>query len=493
MRQRKMTFDGLVWARPSPIAHRGAQEFLVRDASHFLPCKDVNETNHLQRAYNLLLHPLRNIPSPKLWTCSQLPYTYHWIRGELTFVVHDLHKIYGDTVRLTPNRVAFAHPDAWQQIRENGKDPVWYHMSRLNILGADRKNHSRVLRTLASGFSAKAIQAQEGLLAGYVDLFISQLKKLAPATHDGGGGVVDLSAWLSFFAFDIIADLSFGESPFNCLANGVYHPWVYTWLAGGGGDGQKKIGLDQQLEYALAQVKKRLEDPDGLRDEKRKANGRDKVIAFIGAMTTTSNSNPREMTEHEIAANAMLLVTAGSETATTALACAVYYIASISQVQKRLAEEYMLAVLDEAMRRMPPVPRNMPRVVGAKGGDAICGWYLQYGTVLDIWPWAINHLENNFTKAYDFIPERWLDVDEFEGVRFNKDRYGASQPFSVGPRNCISKNLAYLEMRMVLARLVWNFDLELFGEEAKKFPDCKGYAVWIKRRLYIELKPVLRD
>lgn len=32
---------------------------------------------------------------------------------------------------------------------------------------------------LASGFSAKAMQVQEELLSGYVDLFISELKKLA--------------------------------------------------------------------------------------------------------------------------------------------------------------------------------------------------------------------------------------------------------------------------------------------------------------------------
>jgi cytochrome P450 len=36
----------------------------------------------------------------------------------------------------------------------------------------------------------------------------------------------------------------------------------------------------------------------------------------------------------------------------------------------------------------------------------------------------------------------------------------ASQPFSYGPRNCIGRNLAYVEMKLIIARLVWTFDLE---------------------------------
>ncbi|KAK4162922.1 cytochrome P450 [Cladorrhinum sp. PSN259] len=497
-------------------------------------------------AYNLFFHPLRHIPGPKLWACSQFPYTYYWVCGKLGFIVRDFHQVYGDTVRIAPNRVSFTHPDAWNQIRghrkagsgqaENGKDPLIFDIIRpTSILGADRDDHSRIRRTLANGFSAKAMQAQEGLIAGYVDLLFSKLKTLGPTN----GGVVDLSAWLNFFAFDLIADLAFGESSYNCLANGEYHPWVLAilsaqqqfallaavvWHFGRKGfdvvkwasswlSGSSRLAQDQQTQYALAQVRKRVEEgPDGNRDEKRKQSDRDKVIDFIGSMTMPSRSGQREMSETEIAANSRLLVMAGSETVTTALGCAVYFLAIMPRVQKRLAEEirgqfsreeditmlsvnnlkYMLAVLDESMRIMPPVPGNQPRVVGTKGGDTICGWYLPEGTALDIWTWAANHLERNFTRAKDFIPERWLDVDEFEGVRFNKERHGASQPFSVGPRNCIGKNLAYVEMRMILARLVWNFDLELSGEESKKFLDCKSYSTWVKRQLHVKLTPVAR-
>jgi cytochrome P450 len=41
------------------------------------------------------------------------------------------------------------------------------------------------------------------------------------------------------------------------------------------------------------------------------------------------------------------------------------------------------------------------------------------------------------------------------------DKKATLQPFSFGPRNCIGKNLAYAELRLILARMIWNFDLSL--------------------------------
>ena len=38
-------------------------------------------------------------------------------------------------------------------------------------------------------------------------------------------------------------------------------------------------------------------------------------------------------------------------------------------------------------------------------------------------------------------------------------RHSMVQNFSFGPRNCIGKYLAWAEMRLVLARMVWTFDI----------------------------------
>lgn len=42
------------------------------------------------------------------------------------------------------------------------------------------------------------------------------------------GGVVDIVRWFNFATFDIIGDLTFGES-FGCLESGELHPWI-AWV-----------------------------------------------------------------------------------------------------------------------------------------------------------------------------------------------------------------------------------------------------------------------
>ena len=54
------------------------------------------------------------------------------------------------------------------------------------------------------------------------------------------------------------------------------------------------------------------------------------------------------------------------------------------------------------------------------------------------------------------------------------------QPFSFGPRNCIGKNLAYAELRLILARVIWNFDLAMPRGLLQKDGDY-----WAKQRAYV--------
>lgn len=49
-----------------------------------------------------------------------------------------------------------------------------------------------------------------------------------------------------------------------------------------------------------------------------------------------------------------------------------------------------------------------------------------------------------------FLPERWLGEDE----RFANDHLNSSLPFGTGPRVCVRRNLAYMEMRLVTSHLL---------------------------------------
>jgi cytochrome P450 len=61
-----------------------------------------------------------------------------------------------------------------------------------------------------------------------------------------------------------------------------------------------------------------------------------------------------------------------------------------------------------------------------------------------------------FPEPCEFRPERWLK----ENAQERLDRYLA--PFSKGTRACLGMNLAHAELRLTLATVFREFDLELY-------------------------------
>lgn len=94
----------------------------------------------------------------------------------------------------------------------------------------------------------------------------------------------------------------------------------------------------------------------------------------------------------------------------------------------------------------------------------------------------------NFHRANEYIPERWLSEADGGSPEFANDDKAVFQPFSTGPRNCIGRNLAYAEMRVVMARLLFNFDMKLEGTP----PDWahqNAPLLWTKKPLMVKMLP----
>ena len=58
----------------------------------------------------------------------------------------------------------------------------------------------------------------------YFNLLITRLKEMIDSPAKGK---VDMCNWYNFTTFDVIGDLSFGES-FEALEKGVYHTWMHN-------------------------------------------------------------------------------------------------------------------------------------------------------------------------------------------------------------------------------------------------------------------------
>ncbi|KAI9735733.1 MAG: hypothetical protein M1818_006341 [Claussenomyces sp. TS43310] len=100
----------------------------------------------------------------------------------------------------------------------------------------------------------------------------------------------------------------------------------------------------------------------------------------------------------------------------------------------------------------------------------------------------------NFVLSRTFAPARWLpSTHKLYDPLFAADKKEASRPFSVGPRVCIGINLAYIEMRIIIAMMVWHFDWVWCNPALDWERDYQLYTLWKKPSLMVRYVPVERE
>ena len=423
-------------------------------------------------------------------------------------------------VRIAPDELSYTTAQAWKDIFgfRQGHRQLPKNLATLppvgdgnpdDIIHGDDATHSRFRRLLSHAFNARALEDQHAMIMSYVDSLIRRL-------HENASRPQDMVAWLNWTTFDLIGDLTFGE-PFDCLKNQRYHPWVETILGGINGG----VAISAAARYGLGSLLISL-IPKSMTEkfDLMHAYTREKVARRLQSGTERpdfmsqlmrNDKDRKEMTQAEMEQNALTLVVAGSETTASLLSGTMYHLLRSPPILERVKNEvrsafpsehdidcnsvnnlpYMIAVLKEGMRIYPPAPSSIPRKVMSEA-DTIDGRTVPPHTTVGLFQWACNHSASNFHAPDAFHPERWLDDAP---AAFVNDSREAMQPFSYGPRNCLGKNLAYVEMRLILAKLLWHFDWELEGEEKEKggeWTDQRVYLIWAKGPLMVKLTPVVR-
>lgn len=206
-----------------------------------------------------------------------------------------------------------------------------------------------------------------------------------------------------------------------------------------------------------------------------------------------------KMTEGSLLGNADTLLLAGSETTATSLSGLTYFLLKNPDCLSKLNEEvrgayssideitgdstatlpYLQGCIEEGLRLFPPAPFRLPR---DSPGAVIDGHYVPEGTIVGIEVYSM-HTDSRYWKDPEaFRPERWI------GDGFGDDKR-AFQPFSSGPRACLGINLAYLELRIAVAKLVWTFDLEMVSQIDDWIAACGNYLLWRKADLLVKFHP----
>lgn len=204
----------------------------------------------------------------------------------------------------------------------------------------------------------------------------------------------------------------------------------------------------------------------------------------------------------ELWGESVLLIIAGSDTTATTIAAMFFYFTRYPEVLFKVKKEvravfdevgmdgikqgpelnscrYLRACIDEALRMAPPVPGPLPREVST-GGMTIDGHEVPAGVDVSVGTYALHHNKEYFPKPYIFKPERWIvgNDNSKESVELAQSGFC---PFSVGPRSCIGKNMAYMEMSLAMAKILVTFDFELantLGEGKGADGTHEGNMVW---------------
>lgn len=234
------------------------------------------------------------------------------------------------------------------------------------------------------------------IVLGYVDLLIDNLREDAKV-----GREVDMVSTFNLVTFDIVSDLSFGES-FGGLRTRTVHPWItaffemailravyvqifnlkipvisklatkiFTPMA------RKRVGA---LGYTKGKISKRLDQ----------GSTRPDFMSHV-----LRHNDEKGMSKQEIQETFTLLILAGSETTSTLLAGCTFLLQTHPLIRQRLDTEirtsfsddseinmlsvarlqYLDAVVEESLRLYPPVPIALSRMTPAEG-ISICGQWV---------------------------------------------------------------------------------------------------------------------
>ena len=148
---------------------------------------------------------------------------------------------------------------------------------------------------------------------------------------------------------------------------------------------------------------------------------------------------------------------------------------------------YLQSIVKEVLRLHPPGPLlSWARL--AIHDVHVGKFHVPAGTTAMVNMWAITHDPDIWEDPLAFKPERFMKDHrtDISSPFFNDDR-SRYHPFSSGPRRCAGEALAWSEMRIALASLVWTFDFEK-GDNFKLWEQQKTMPVWMVEPCFYKVK-----
>ncbi|MBD2482528.1 cytochrome P450 [Planktothrix sp. FACHB-1365] len=278
-----------------------------------------------------------------------------------------------------------------------------------------------ILRVVFGVYTGERYSQLKQLLSGMLDVFKSPLSS-------------------SFLFFPIL------QQDF-----GTWSPWGHF------------LKQRQQIDELLyTEIRERRENPDESRKD------------MLNLMLAARDEEGNAMTDQELRDELLTLLFAGHETTATAMAWALYWIHHQPEVYEKLMSElnslsrdadgmeifrlpYLTAVCQETLRIYPVGMLTFART--NKESVDLMGYQLPPKTPVVGCIYLTHRREDLYPQADQFKPERFLER-KFSPYEF--------LPFGGGSRLCLGMALAQYEMKLVLATILLNYELNLLEKKPVK-------------------------
>ncbi|POY74642.1 putative Benzoate 4-monooxygenase [Rhodotorula taiwanensis] len=372
-----------------------------------------------------------------------------------------------------------------------------------------------------------------GLLRKWDDLCA---KAAASPTASGnkkdlqGWAIIESLDWFNALAFDIIGDLAFG-APFGMIDRdaadtvpitredgsvfyapavqilnmrgeysatlGCLPPWIRPymkyidpWFARG------LDAVNNLTGIARTRVNQRLKDGAGDRKDilSHLQNGRDADGNPMGVpeLTAEAHCRIRHDLELELVSAHRIGGDVWDQDADVNIggrSAIMYYLSKNQAAQKKLQEEldatfgprgiegvldfedvkalpYLDACINEALRVHSTSSMGLPRIMTQQ--TEVCGEVFPPGTILSVPSYSIHRIKEIWGNDPDeFRPERWL-----ESEAKTRELEKALNIFSYGPRSCVGRNVAMMELFTFISTLCLRYDFRLADPEKQKVLPC---------------------
>ena len=324
---------------------------------------------------------------------------------------------------------------------------------------------------------------------GHIKRYFPSLAKVtgrfagAWARAAASGTPIDLQADLMRYTVDAISGLAFGVDTNTIESDGdviqqhldqvlpalfrrVMAPFqTWRWLRT---PAERRVDesiaiVGRAVQDFISQARERLASDPSLRERPRN---------LIEAMLVARDKPGSALDDGDLAGNVMTMLLAGEDTTANTLAWMIYLLARHPEAQARARAEVQrvlggerwpttleqVAALDiveacahETMRLKPVAPIIVQQ---AHRDTAVAGVEVPAGTLL-IFLMRGGALDaRHFPEPERFDPQRWLDGGADAGSSKR-----VAMPFGAGPRICPGRYLALVEIKMVIAMLLANFEI----------------------------------